>query len=67
LADFGETMKKIVVRQVKSDIARTPEVRQTLRALGLGRIGKTKSLPENPEVLGMIKRVKYLLEVQVDK
>jgi large subunit ribosomal protein L30 len=60
-------MKKIVVRQVKSDIARTPEVRQTLRALGLGRIGKTKTLPGNPEVLGMIHKVKYLLEVQVEK
>ena len=53
----------ITVTQVKSGIGAKPKTRGTLRALGLGRIGKTNTLPDRPEIRGMIARVPHLLEV----
>lgn len=53
----------ITVTQVRSAIGTKPKHRGTLRALGLGRIGKTKTLPDRPEIRGMIARVPHLIEV----
>jgi large subunit ribosomal protein L30 len=52
------------VTQVKSAIGTKPKHRGTLRALGLGRIGKTNVLPDRPEIRGMIARVPHLIEVK---
>ena len=51
----------ITVTQVKSGISAKPKTRGTLRALGLGRIGKTNTLPDRPEIRGMIARVPHLV------
>lgn len=56
-------MSTITVTQVKSAIGEKPKARGTLRALGLGRIGKTNTLPDRPEIRGMIQRVPHLIEV----
>ncbi len=53
----------ITVKQVKSAIGEKPKARGTLRALGLGRIGKSNTLPDRPEIRGMIHRVPHLIEV----
>jgi large subunit ribosomal protein L30 len=53
----------IIVRQVKSGIGAKPKTRGTLRALGLGRIGKTNTLPDRPEIRGMLQRVPHLVEI----
>ena len=53
----------ISVKQVKSGIGTTPKHRGTLRALGLGRIGRTVVLPDRPEIRGMVARVTHLVEV----
>ena len=53
----------ITVTQVKSGIGAKPKTRGTLRALGLGRIGKTNTLPDRPEIRGMLRRVPHLVEV----
>ena len=53
----------ITVTQVKSAIGQKPKTVGTLRALGLGRIGKTNTLPDRPEIRGMIARVPHLIEV----
>ena len=50
----------IVVTQVKSGTHAKPKTRGTLRALGLGRIGKSNTLPDRPEIRGMIARVPHL-------
>ncbi len=55
--------KKIRVTQVKSQIGKAADQGKTLKALGLGRIGKTKDLPDNESVRGMIFKVKHLVEV----
>ena len=53
----------ITVTQTKSSIGTKPKHRGTLRALGLGKIGSTNTLPDRPEIRGMIARVPHLLEV----
>ncbi|MFV0309900.1 MAG: 50S ribosomal protein L30 [Desertimonas sp.] len=56
-------MSELTVTQVKSAIGVKPKARGTLRALGLGRIGQTNTLPDRPEIRGMIARVPHLIEV----
>jgi large subunit ribosomal protein L30 len=53
----------ITVTQIKSGNHAKPKTRGTLRALGLGRIGKTNTLPDRPEIRGMIARVPHLVSV----
>ncbi len=52
------------VRQTRSSIGTKPKQRGTLRALGLGRIGRVNILPDRPEIRGMLARVPHLVEVQ---
>jgi large subunit ribosomal protein L30 len=52
------------VTQVKSAIGTKPKHRGTLRALGLRRIGHTNTLPDRPEIRGMIARVPHLVRVE---
>ncbi|HET6875133.1 MAG TPA: 50S ribosomal protein L30 [Acidimicrobiales bacterium] len=54
----------IKVTQVRSGIGTKPKHRGTLRALGLGRIGKSNVLPDRPEIRGMVARVPHLVEVE---
>ena len=57
-------MADLTVKQVKSGIGTKPKHRGTLRALGLGRIGQTNTLPDRPEIRGMIAKVPHLIEVE---
>jgi large subunit ribosomal protein L30 len=52
------------VTQLKSKISAKPKTQGTLRALGLGRIGQTNTLPDRPEIRGMIARVPHLIKVE---
>lgn len=54
----------LVVTQVRSSIGTKPKHRGTLRALGLHGIGTTNTLPDRPEIRGMIARVPHLVEVR---
>ncbi|HEX2184970.1 MAG TPA: 50S ribosomal protein L30 [Chloroflexota bacterium] len=56
-------MAEIKVVQVRSSIGAKPKHRGTLRALGLGRIGKSRVLPDRPEIRGMVAQVPHLVEV----
>jgi large subunit ribosomal protein L30 len=55
--------RSLTVTQVRSGAHAKPKTRGTLRALGLGRIGKTNTLPDRPEIRGMLARVPHLVEV----
>jgi len=57
-------MDKIRVKQVRGYCGRPKRQRDTLKALGLGRIGKSQELPANPSVVGMVKAVRHLIEVE---
>ncbi len=55
---------KIRVRQVKGTGRKTKEVRDTIAALGLGRIGKERVHNVNAALVGMLRRVEHLIEVE---
>ena len=63
MAEKTPSEKTITVTQIKSQIGAKPKSRGTLRALGLRRIGHTNTLPDRPEIRGMIARVPHLIEV----
>ena len=54
----------MTVTQTRSAIDSKPKQRGTLRALGLGRIGKSNTLPDRPEIRGMLARVPHLISVE---
>jgi large subunit ribosomal protein L30 len=55
--------RKILVEQIRSDIGRVKTQRQTLVALGLGRIGKKMEHIETPSTVGMIRKVSHMVKV----
>ena len=57
-------MADLKVTQIRSTIGAKPKQRGTVRALGLGRIGKSNTLPDRPEVRGMIAKVPHLVSVE---
>jgi large subunit ribosomal protein L30 len=57
-------MARLKVTQVKSAIGAKPKARGTLRALGLRGIGQTNTLPDRPEIRGMVARVPHLVTVE---
>jgi large subunit ribosomal protein L30 len=57
-------MTMLKVTQVRSAIGSKPEHRGTLRALGLGRIGRSHVLPDRPEIRGMLHRVPHLVRFE---
>ena len=56
--------KTLTVTLKRSKIGAKPKSRGTLRALGLTKIGDTNTLPDRPEIRGMIARAPHLIEVQ---
>ena len=59
-------MAKVRIRQVRSAIGQSPRHRGTLRALGLGRIGKSAEHDDSPSIAGMLRKVRHLVEVERD-
>jgi len=57
---MSEVAGKFTVVQVRSAIGSRPRHRATLRALGLGGVGKTNTLPDTR---GMIAKVPHLVKV----
>jgi large subunit ribosomal protein L30 len=58
---------KVRIRQTRSAIGQSARHRGTLRALGLGRIGRSVERAESPELAGMLRRVRHLVEVEEAK
>jgi large subunit ribosomal protein L30 len=56
----------VKIRQVRSAIGQSARHRGTLRALGLGRIGRSVERRESPELAGMLRKVRHLVEVEKD-
>jgi large subunit ribosomal protein L30 len=57
-------MAKIRITQTRSQIGQTQQHRGTLRALGLGKIGKTAEHDESPVLAGMLRKVRHLVKVE---
>ncbi len=59
--------EKITVRLVRSPIGTNRRVRETLRGLGLTRVGRQRELKRTPSVEGMLRRVAHLVELRSDE
>lgn len=57
------TEKRLQVTQIGSPIGRVAAQRQTLVALGLNKMRRTKVWKDTPEVRGRIAKVHHLVEV----
>jgi large subunit ribosomal protein L30 len=57
-------VKKIRVTQTRSQIGQSQRHRGTLRALGLGRIGRSAEHQESPQLAGMLRKVRHLVKVE---
>ena len=57
-------MSTVKITQVKSYVGQSEKHRGTLRALGLGRIGKTNEIAESPVLDGMLRKVAHLVRVE---
>jgi len=57
----------LVVKQVKSANGTNSRQRDTLRTLGLRRIGHTVERPDSPQVRGMVHAVRHLVVVEEEK
>jgi large subunit ribosomal protein L30 len=57
-------MAKLKLTQVRSGIGQSQRHRGTLRALGLGKIGRSNELDDTPVVAGMLRKVRHLVKVE---
>ena len=57
-------MAQLKVTQIKSEIGGSRPQRDSLRSLGLKRIGQTVVKPDRPEFRGMIQAVRHLVSVE---
>lgn len=61
---MSDAKKTLRLTQVKSSIGRPADQGKTLKALGLGKIGRTVDQVDNESVRGMIFKVKHLIKVE---
>ena len=57
-------MAKLQITLAKSLIGRKSSHNATANALGLKKIGKTVEVEATPQILGMVKKIDYLLKVE---
>jgi large subunit ribosomal protein L30 len=55
---------QLLVRQIKSGVGGRQNQRETLRTLGLRKIGDSSIREDRPEVRGMINTVAHLVTVE---
>jgi large subunit ribosomal protein L30 len=59
-------MAKLRITQTRSQIGQSERHRGTLRALGLGKIGRSAEHAETPQLAGMLRKVRHLVRVDSD-
>jgi len=57
-------MKKIKVKQVRSQIRRPQDQKRTLIALGLRKMNQVVEHDASPTILGMVNKVQHLISVE---
>jgi large subunit ribosomal protein L30 len=62
-AKKADQSKKLRVRQIRSGIGCPREMRETLKALGLGKMHRVSERLDTREVRGMIAKIPHLVEV----
>ncbi len=64
MAGKAKSGKTIEIKQTGSPLRRPPIQEQTLRGLGLRRIGHVVKVEDTPAVRGMVRAVAHLIEVR---
>ena len=54
---------KVKITQIRSQIGQSERHRGTLRALGLGKIGRSAEHQDTPQLAGMLRKVRHLVKV----
>jgi large subunit ribosomal protein L30 len=57
-------MADVKLKQVKSANGSSAAQRSTLRSLKLGKIGRTSTMSDSPQLQGMIRKVEHLVEIE---
>jgi large subunit ribosomal protein L30 len=57
-------MATLKITQFKSANGTNPQQRDTLRTLGLGKIGRSTERPDDASVRGAVYRVRHLVKVE---
>ena len=57
-------MAKLKITQTRSQIGQSKRHRGTLRAHGLGKIGRSAEHAEGPQLAGMLRKVRHLVKVE---
>jgi large subunit ribosomal protein L30 len=57
-------MARLTITQTRSQIRRPADQKATLRALGLGRIGRRVEHEATPQIRGMVTKVQHLVKVE---
>jgi large subunit ribosomal protein L30 len=57
-------MAKVRITQTRSQIGQSQRHRGTLRALGLGKIGRTVEQEDNAVLAGMLRKFRHLVKVE---
>ena len=57
-------MTTLAITQVKSSNGANGRQRDTLRSIGLRRIGQTVEKPDSPQLRGMVHAVRHLISVE---
>jgi large subunit ribosomal protein L30 len=59
-----ENIKEIKITQIKSAIGFSKDQKATVKALGLKRIRHSKTHKATPQILGMVRKVRHLVQVE---
>ena len=57
-------MSKVKVTQVRSTIGQSKKHEGTIRALGLGKIGRSVEHRDSPQLQGQLRQVRHLVTVE---
>ena len=57
-------MTSVKITQIRSTIGQSDRHIGTLRALGLGKIGRTKEHTDSPQLQGMLRQVNHLVRIE---
>jgi large subunit ribosomal protein L30 len=57
-------VSKVTITQVRSAVGQSKRHEGTLRALGLGKIGRTAEHAETPVLAGMLRHVRHLVRIE---
>jgi large subunit ribosomal protein L30 len=57
-------MAKIRITQIRSTIKKPKDQKGTIKALKLGKINRAVEVEATPQILGMVKKVAHLINVE---